>query len=75
MAATPRVELNLDILKHNLSLVDRRSDLLALMRSCHALYAAGIQPLVRLPIVITDQHIRSNVCVGSVFIHYFIDNL
>ncbi|KAF7797164.1 hypothetical protein EIP86_008356 [Pleurotus ostreatoroseus] len=59
MAATPRVELNLDVLKHTLSLVDKRSDLLALMRSCHALYAAGIQPLVRLPIVITNQHIRS----------------
>lgn len=44
--------LNLDVLCRILLFVDTHRDLLATMMTCHALYNAGIQPLVQLPIKI-----------------------
>lgn len=57
--ASSLVVLNLDILRHILLFIEGHKDLLTAMSTCHALYNAGIQPLVRLPIVIREDAIRS----------------
>ncbi|KAJ3552456.1 hypothetical protein NM688_g4142 [Phlebia brevispora] len=51
--------LNLDIFAFMMTFVERRGDLLSLMRTCRALYAAGIQPLIRLDTDIPASKLRS----------------
>lgn len=52
-------ELGLDILRHMLFCIKTHNDLLAAMLTCHALYDAGIQPLVQLPVSIDGANIHS----------------
>lgn len=50
--------LDLDTLRYILSFIETHDDLISAMLTCHALYDAGIQPLVRLPITIYEHEIR-----------------
>ncbi|KAF7799456.1 hypothetical protein EIP86_010691 [Pleurotus ostreatoroseus] len=53
------ITLNLDILRHVLTFVETHKDLLSAMSTCHALYNAGILPLILLPIIFEEPDIRS----------------
>lgn len=50
--------LNFDILANVLEFIDTHHDLLAAMRTCRTLYAAGLRPLVRLHYFIRDGRIQ-----------------
>ncbi|KAF7795833.1 hypothetical protein EIP86_007000 [Pleurotus ostreatoroseus] len=57
--AKSRVVLNLDIFSHIMTFVEHQKDLISAMLTCRSLYNAGIQPLVRLPLMLTEYNIRS----------------
>ncbi|KAJ3554594.1 hypothetical protein NM688_g3027 [Phlebia brevispora] len=49
-------KLNFDILARMMTFITRGKHLLAVMRSCHALYQAGVLPLVRLAAWSVDEY-------------------